>query len=131
VKLGFTYAVCLLLAFGADAQEALRSTDDAATVKLTPLQLDFGSQPEGKASSPRTVTLTNAGIVPLTITDIILSGIDFGETHNCDASLPPGANCTIDVVFTPATTGLRLGTLVILDSVPGSPSRVALTGTGE
>jgi hypothetical protein len=67
----------------------------------------------------------------LTITDIIPSGIDFGETHNCGTSLPPGANCTIDITFTPAIAGLRLGSLVVPDSVPGSPSRVALTGTGE
>lgn len=131
MKLWFTHAVCVLLTLGAGAQEIRRSGDDVPTVKITPAQLDFGPQPVGKASSPRTVTLTNAGTTPLTITDIIPSGIDFGETHNCGASLPPGGDCTIEITFTPATTGLRLGTLVILDSVPGSPSRVALTGTGE
>ncbi len=131
MKLQFTHTVCLLLAIVAGAQEVRRPVDDAPTVKLAPLQLDFGSQPVGKASSPQTVTLTNSGTAPLTITDIIPSGIDFGETHNCGASLPPGADCTINITFTPATTGLRLGTLIVLDSVPSSPSRVALTGTGE
>ena len=130
MKLQFTRAVCLLLAIVAGAQEVRRS-DDAPTVKLAPLQLDFGSKPVGKASSPQTVTLTNSGTAPLTITDISPSGIDFGETHNCGASLPPGADCTINITFTPATTGLRLGTLIVLDSVPSVPSRVALTGTGK
>jgi hypothetical protein len=131
VKLWFTNTVCVLLAFGASAQEIRRATDDAPTVKVTPLQLDFGTQPVGKKSSPQTVTLTNAGATPVTITDIIPSGIDFGETHNCGATLPPGAECTINITFTPAIAGSRLGALVILDSVPGSPARVALTGIGE
>ena len=130
MKIWFAHVVCVLLAFGAGAQEIHRPADDAPTVKVTPLQLDFGAQPVGKTSSPRTVTLTNAGATPVTITDIIPSGIDFGETHNCGATLPPGAECTINI-FTPAIAGSRLGALVILDSVPGSPARVALTGIGE
>jgi hypothetical protein len=103
----------------------------ASVVELTPQRLDFGSQTVGIASQPRTATLTNTSNSAMRIRDIGASGIDFTETDTCKGSLPLGANCTIEVTFTPAIPGPRLGTIIITDSDPASPQFLGLTGAGS
>lgn len=60
---------------------------------------------------------------------ILVSG-DFQLSHNCGTSLAAGASCTILVIFKPAGTGARAGTLTIQDNASGSPQMVSLSGTG-
>jgi len=62
---------------------------------------------------------------------IISSGIDFSATHNCDQELAPGADCAIKVVFQPAISGERMGTLEVSSSGSLGPQFVSLSGTGE
>ena len=45
--------------------------------------------------------------------------------------MPPGGNCTINVTFTPSTTGSRPATLEIFDSGGDSPQKVPLAGDGS
>ncbi|PYV35157.1 MAG: hypothetical protein DMG22_03325, partial [Acidobacteria bacterium] len=52
-------------------------------------------------------------------------------TNNCGASVAVGANCTINVTFTPAATGTRSGTLTVTDNATNSPQTASLTGTGN
>lgn len=95
-----------------------------------PSSLTFASQLVGTASSAQPVTLTNTGTASLNISSISASG-DFAQSNSCPASLAAGANCTINVTFTPTASGARLGTLSISDdAVAGSPQTVALAGTG-
>jgi hypothetical protein len=54
----------------------------------------------------------------------------FAETNNCGSSLPAGANCAINVTFTPEVVGTLSAQLVVNDSAPGSPQYCNLTGTG-
>ena len=130
------WLICILLLLQREnAQE--KSADVSSpirvpsVVKLAPESLDFGFQAVGTASQPRTATLTNTSNSVLRIRDIGASGIDFTETDSCKGSLPPGANCPIEVTFTPAITGPRLGTIIITDSDPTSPHFLVLTGTGS
>ena len=103
----------------------------ATTVTISPEKLDFGSQPVGTTSQPKTATLANTGSSLLTIRDILPAGIDFAQTNTCQGGVAPSANCTIEVRFTPATTGPRLGTIMITDTDPGSPHMLMLSGTGQ
>jgi hypothetical protein len=134
VKVWSTWVVCILLLQRENAQE--KSADlslpicTPSVVKLTPERLDFGTQAVGISGRPRTVILTNTTNSTIRIRDILASGIDFAETDSCKGSLPPGANCTIEVTFTPAVTGPRLGTLIITDSDPASPHYLVLAGVG-
>lgn len=103
----------------------------AATIKIEPLKLDFGSLAAGTASAPMTSTLTNSGNSTVKIVDITPSGIDFNETNTCAATLVAGAACQIQVTFKPVITGARLGVVSVLTSVSGGrPSYIVLTGVG-
>jgi hypothetical protein len=105
-------------------------------VGLAPATLTFGNQLINTTSSAQTVTLTNTGTGPLTINSIAASG-DFAATSTgttacpiTTATLAAGANCVINVTFTPTAAGARPGTLTITDNAAGSPHTVSLTGTG-
>ncbi len=108
-----------------------RRVGTSASVKITPESLDFGTQSVGTATPPKTATLANKGTSALAITDIVTSGVDFAQTNHCGQSLAPGAACTIQITFKPAIPGQRMATLQILDSDPGSPQSILLTGEGQ
>ncbi len=101
----------------------------APSASISPVSLAFGDKTVGTSSAAQTVTLSNTGNVSSTIGSISVSG-DFQLSHNCGSSLAAGASCTIQVIFKPAGTGARLGTLTIQDSASGSPHTVSLSGTG-
>src|SRR5207248_2271066 len=108
----------------------------APAVGLAPTNLDFGNQLLATTSAPMTVTLTNTGTAALTINSFAASG-DFAATSTgasacltSPATLAAGANCSINVTFTPTTSGARTGTLSVTDNAGGSPQTVALSGNG-
>src|SRR2546427_11929916 len=45
-------------------------------------------------------------------------------------SLAAGANCVLNLTFTPTAASARTATLTITDDAAGSPQSVSLTGTG-
>jgi hypothetical protein len=105
-------------------------TGSTSTVQLSVSSLTFATQSIGTTSAPQTVTVTNVGTQPLTISSVVASS-DFGETDNCTkAPLQPNTNCVINVTYSPTTAGSALGALTITDNVPGSPQVVLLNGTG-
>jgi hypothetical protein len=74
------------------------------------------------------------GSVGITISGLQYSNPEFSNntaTSTCGTSLPAGANCTINLVFTPNATGAQSGALTINTSDPGGPTVVKLNGTGE
>jgi sugar lactone lactonase YvrE len=100
---------------------------------LSPTALSFASQLMGKMSAAQTVTVTNTGLVPLSISNISIGGTnadDYAQTSSCGGPLKPGENCAINVTFTPTEAGMRMATLAITDTGFGSPHSVALSGTG-
>ncbi len=102
-------------------------------VNLSSTSINFGSVPTGITSSPQSLTLTNVGDAPLTISSIVVSGGeagDFAETSTCGATVSPNGGCTINVIFTPSTTGARSSTVTLADNAPGAPQTIALSGTG-
>jgi hypothetical protein len=101
----------------------------AATVSLTPSSLSFPTQLINTTSSPQVATLTNTGSVDVTISNISTSG-PFSQTNSCPNDLPVGANCKIEVSFTPTAKGPTSGKLSVTDNATGSPQTVALSGTG-
>ena len=80
-------------------------------------------------SAAQTVTLTNSGTAALNITSIVASA-PYAQTNTCGASLAAGANCSINVTFTPTAVGSLPGTITVTDNATGSPQTVNLTGTG-
>jgi hypothetical protein len=88
------------------------------------------------ASSPQTITetLTNGGNSTVTISSDSLSGPDQGDfslsADSCHGAVDPGLTCSVDITFTPSSSGSESASLDIADDDPSSPQSVPLTGTG-
>jgi hypothetical protein len=104
---------------------------DAPSLGLSPQQINFGNQPLNTSSDPTTVTLTNEGSAPLSISSITASG-DFAQTNNgCGTLLPAGGGtCTFQVRFTPSQLGQQVNEVSISDNLAGSPQHITVTGNG-
>jgi hypothetical protein len=101
----------------------------APAASLTPASLAYGTRTIGTTSGAQTVTLANGGTGSLAIRSIDIAG-DYAFASACPATLAPGASCTIDVTFSPLVAGSRPGSLSVSHNAAGSPSTVALDGTG-
>ena len=98
-------------------------------VAFAPTSLTFADQTIGTTSPSQAVTLTNTGTASLTISSKGTTG-DFTGTTSCGTSLAAGANCAIDITFTPTAAGARAGTVTVIDNAVGSPHIVTLMGSG-
>jgi hypothetical protein len=103
--------------------------DSGTNGTLSPTSSSFGNEAIGTASPAQSITLSNYGTATLGITGITAS-TNFAQTNTCNSTLASGANCTIEVTFSPSQTGNLTGTLSVTDSATGSPHTVALSGTG-
>ncbi len=111
----------------------LTSSVFSQTVSFSPTSLNFGSVVVGTSSSPQPLTLTNTGTATLKITKIQVTqpnASDFTQTNNCGTQVLAGANCTINVTFTPTTTGARSANITVTDNAANSPQKVLISGTG-
>jgi hypothetical protein len=102
-------------------------------VSLSRTAVTFNPQVINTPSASESFTLTNTGTAALTISSITLAGAnsaEFSLTNNCGASLAVGANCSISIVFTPASAGAKSASVSIATDAASSPDTVALSGTG-
>ena len=103
-------------------------------MQVSPVKLVFGKVVVGTKSAPKRVTITNLGIVGVSINSITLSGSnpsDFSLISRCGKTLAPGSSCFVSVSFAPTVTGQRTAAVSVSDSGGGSPQTVALSGTGQ
>jgi hypothetical protein len=106
---------------------------DPDTLTLSPASLSFAPQLTGSVSGAQTETVTNSGTSAVAIASVALSGnnaSDFSQNNSCGSSLAAGADCTINVTFTPSHLGPRSAAITITDSTAGSPHSVSLGGMG-
>jgi hypothetical protein len=100
-------------------------------MSLSPSALNFATQAVATASSPQTITVTNTGSVPLTVSQVATTG-DFNETDNCTAApIATNSNCAIEVSFLPTVTGSRSGVLTVYGNVSGGQATATLTGNAS
>ncbi len=112
---------------GTQTVELSGTGESPPTDVLNPTSLTFPSTPEGQLSTAQSVTITNAGGLPLTSISISLSA-QFQESSTCGTQLAAGAVCTISVIFAPTQVGAVTGTLTVADAL--GTEFVALSGTG-
>jgi hypothetical protein len=111
-------------------------TQPAPAVTLNPTSLSFGNQRVATSSANQSVTVSNTGTAPLSISSIGVSGAnagDFAQGSDCPTvpgTLAAGGSCTIQVSFTPSATGSRTASVSIADDASGNPHTVSLSGTG-
>jgi len=82
------------------------------------------------AQTPQSVTLTNAGTGPLSISGITVSGVNasnFTQTSTCGSTLAANASCTITISFTPTSAATFAASVSIIDNAANSPQKIALT----
>lgn len=102
-----------------------------AQLVIAPDKIDFGRQPMNSQSQPAAVTITNRSSTPITLEEILSSGIDFPSQNGCGKQLASGDSCSIQISFKPAITGDRTGILQITASDSPNSHFVPLSGTGQ
>ena len=97
---------------------------------IAPASFAYGSVTDGQTKS-QTFTLTNTGATSLTISQLSVSGAGYSLSGLATPStIAAGASATFSALFAPTTAGSLPGTITIISNAPGSPSTVALSGTG-
>ena len=80
------------------------------------------------------VVISNEGSTVVNLWQITFIGADAGDfsqsNSTCGSNLAAGANCTVNVTFTPAAVGSRTAFLMISNDGGGSPQAVPVSGTG-
>lgn len=103
--------------------------DSPGVLNIDPAALKFGATKVGKHRT-RNVTLTNKGLVPITIGRLSAIG-DFTFLNACPTQLTPGASCEIRITFAPIAGGRRGGVIAIGDDAHASPHRIELFGRAK
>ncbi len=99
------------------------------TATLTPTALTFPDQPVQTAGTPQTLTLTNTGTLPLTLSQIT-SGPDFAESDNCGGTVAAGGSCLLQISFVPTQMGARQAALTLSGNLETGQITAALSGNG-
>ena len=102
---------------------------------VSPPSIDFGIVYLGSVTT-KTVTLTNTGDGPMTVTGPFLSIVkggnsnEFVEVNQCPKSLAAGKSCTMTIAFVagPFYTA-QTAVLSVMDNAPGNPQTVTLSAT--
>lgn len=89
----------------------------------------FPDQPVGTSSSSQPATVSNTGSQSVTVCGVTTSG-DFSQTNTCGSSLAAGANCQVNLTFSPTVRGVRTGFAQIVTNDAGSPQLITLSGKG-
>lgn len=104
-----------------------------SVAELSVEALDFVDTIVNEESDSLTVTVKNLGMAPLTITDVVLSGVnpnDFSFTYDTEAmTIAYDETFDIYVKFNPLMEGERAATLEISNNISRAVDNVALTGT--
>jgi hypothetical protein len=118
--------------------DEVTSTGTSGQLSVAPLQLNFGNQQVGIASTfygSMAVTLSNVGNAALGGLNYVVTGgngqytVANGNCPNAPATLAINASCTVNVSFAPSGFTTSNATLTV--TATGSPAvAVAITGTG-
>jgi len=104
-----------------------------AQLTISPSPLDFGEQVVGVASSAQSVTLSNPGSGPLTVSSVSLSApfaITGGSCGAAPYDIPAAGHCSLTVTLTPANTGPVSDNLVVNSNAATSPDSIVVQGNG-
>jgi len=102
---------------------------------IDPVNVSFGDQVVGTASSPMSVNLGNSGDASLDVTTLMQAGappfVRSGGTCAASApfTIPAGGSCTLTYVFQPTAAGATSELLAVTANAPGSGT-ITLSGNG-
>jgi hypothetical protein len=140
VASGVKSATLSITSNGGSATVALSGNGIAAALapaaSVAPAAIDFGTVGVGSSGIPVDATIANVGTAALVVGSASLVGgqsADYSLVAACPSGTPlaPGQSCSYTVVFRPQAAGARGATLRVAHNATGSPSSVALAGTGS
>ena len=109
-------------------------TGVGVSIVLNPTALNYGTVTVGQTSSPQPITVSNVGPATVTFSGFTFSGtapLDYNISANtCGATIAPGANCSVSIVFKPTVTGRRNARFNVGNNGGGSIATATLTGIG-
>jgi Abnormal spindle-like microcephaly-assoc'd, ASPM-SPD-2-Hydin len=100
---------------------------------LSPPTFAFGTVAVGDTSTPQTLTLTNYLTTTINFS-YSASGsysVVAGGVNPCGTSLSGGTQCTLQVKFSPTTSGVLNGAISVVHNAANSPQSVGLFATGS
>ena len=123
----------LVVGPGTSVEQYTPSNPEAS---LSASSLAFARVTVASAGDPQSVTVTNAGTVPLSMSATSIGGADPNDfavsSDGCSGtSVAPDASCTVAVRFTPTAPAVRTAQLNIVDNAASSPQTVSLSGTAD
>lgn len=104
----------------------------APGLSVSPTTVVFGSSCVGAPAAARQITMTNDGDEPLSVGQIVLTGVnpqDFTLSNAQARTIPAGGSSTFGVGFLPRAAGDRSG-IVRIDSNAGGPVEISVSGRG-
>jgi hypothetical protein len=99
-------------------------------VSLTPLSLVYPATGVGLTALAQTLTLTNNGGVPLTVSNVAVSPGFAIALNSCTTTVAVNASCSLTIVFAPNAPGPIAGTLTFTDNARSGVQITSLSGTG-
>jgi len=100
-------------------------------VSLSPTSgLTFAATPVGVQAPAQTITLTNNGGLPLTMSGVAATGDFSVGTSTCGQPVGVGETCVVEILYRPTAAGARTGTVTFADNAANSPQTLPLSGLG-
>lgn len=102
-------------------------------LSVNSVSVSFGSLTIGDKALTKSLTLSNIGTAPVAIASISISGSNsasFSIVNACSSTLAVGANCTVQVGFSPKAVGAANASLDIQSNSSIGTQTVMLAGTG-
>jgi len=103
----------------------------AGALKISRHSIGFGKVAIDATASNDSLVLSNPNDVGLDITAITSSDSEFVAGQSCVGVLAAGAQCAINVDFTPNSSGAHHAKLSISDDAQHSPQTITLSGSGN
>ena len=88
------------------------------SLSLTPTSASYGNEPSGGVTATQSFTLSASSLVTGLNIPKATAPADFTvQSNSCTTTLAANSSCTLNVAFTPTTTGARSATLTVTDSI--------------
>lgn len=108
----------------------LSGTGIQPQISVVPTSVAFGSVAVGSSTS-QTMSIQNSGTAPLSVTQATASSAGFAVSGlTLPLTVAAGGSASFTVSFTPTSASNFSASLALVSNAPGSPTSVALTGTG-
>ena len=114
----------------ANPAASAKKTPAAGSLSVAPGSINFGSVAVG-ATVSQSITISNPGGAPVSLSQASTAASGFTVSGaSVPVSIGAGQRATLNVVFSPKSTGAVAGTLSLVSNASNAPSTVSLNGTG-